>query len=244
MTDNFADDADFFGSDAVAAPGEAAAGGGFSLDLTADDLAGQTEYKSIPVGTWLEVSAYEVLPGQAKSQANYGKPNYMITVKTTANSSEWGNGRKFNIFCNLWGGAFFTMFDVLKATNLAPTAEMLKKGAFFSDRYIDEGFPVGLTTPGPDYIFTADKDIPKGAFVMPSPKELTGKVFMAKVTHYSPGGGENKYKKYNSEEQALQANPLETRAFANLGAYMSLEEYAEKFAGGGEAPNKGGFLGE
>lgn len=243
MTDNFADDADFFGSDAVAAPGEAAAPA-FSLDLTADDLSGQTEYKSIPVGTWLEVAAYEVLPGQASSAANYGKPNYRITVKTTATSAEWGNGRKFNIFCNLWGGAFFTMFDVLKATGLAPTAEMLKKGSFFSDAYMDQGFPVGLTTPGPDYIFTAAKQIPKGAFVMPSPKELTGQVFMAKVTHYSPGGGENKYKKYNSEEQALAANPLETRAFANLGAYMSLEEYAEKFGGAAKEDTTGGFLGK
>lgn len=242
MTDNFADDADFFGTDAVAAPGDAAAPAAFSLDLTADDLSGQIEYKEIPVGTWLEVAIYEVLPGQAGSEKNYGKPNYRITVKTTANSSEWGNGRKFNIFANLWGGAFFTMFDVLKATGLAPTADMLKKGAFFSDAYMSEGFPAGLTTPGPDYIFTAAKDIPKGAFVMPSPSQLTGQVMMAKVGHYSVSGGPNKFTKYNSEKQALEANPLETRAWPNLSAYLSLEEYAEKH--GEKAADKGGFLGE
>lgn len=242
MTDQFADDADFFGADAVAAPGEAAGGGGFSLDLTADDLSGQTEYKEIPVGTWVEVGIYEVLPGQSSSEKNYGKPNYRVTVKTTPTSAEWGNARKFNIFANLWGGAFFTMFDVLKAVGLAPTAEMLKKGAFFSDAYMSEGFPAGLTTPGKDYIFTAAKDIPKGAFIMPSPKALEGLVLMAKVTHYSVSSGENKFKKYNSEAQALAANPLETRAWPNLGAYMSVEEYAAQQEG--KTASKGGFLGE
>lgn len=243
MAEQFADDGDFFGATAVPGAagdlGGAAQGGGFSLDLTADDMSGPIEYKKIPVGTWLHTEVYEVIPGQAKSDANYGKPNYRVTLRIAEESAEWGKGRKFNVFCNLWGGAFFTAYAVLNAVGKAPTKESAAKGSFF-DAAFEEEFPEGLRV-GPDRIFTPTKDIPKGAYVLPAPSQLKGLKLMAKVTHYSVSQGPNRNKKYNSEEQALAANPLETRAWANVDQFLSHEAYEEMLAKAAKAAEGGGF---
>ncbi len=223
MSEQFADDGAFFGATAsapAASDGAAAAvGGGFTLNLTDDDLT-DGRYPSIPVGTWLRVAVYEVEPGMVKSERNYGKPKYKITVRNQDETAEWGKNRKFTIFANLFNGAFFTAYAVFKATDTAPTKESLAKGAFFDAADMDQ-FPgelAKLVSEGG--IFTESKKIPKGAYVMPSPKTLEGLEFYAKVTHYSVSGS---FDKFASEQAAKEAG--HARAFASVDEFRSVAEH-------------------
>lgn len=229
----FKDDEAFFGTTPDASPaasggdGLAVEPGGFTLDLSDSDLS-DGQYPNIPVGTWLRVQVYEVQPGQVKSGKNFGKPKYQITVKNQEETQEWGAYRKFTIFANLFQGAFFTAFAVFKAVGMEPTKETLAKGAFFDKNDADQ-FP-GEMGDGPSNIFTEHKAIPKGAYVMPSPKRLCGQFLWAQVTHYSVSGS---FDKFVSEEQAQEAGHV--RAYPTLDKYLSEEAYAAMLAKQGTA---------
>jgi hypothetical protein len=224
MSEQFKDDGAFFGATAsapVASDGAATAavGGGFTLNLTDDDLT-DGRYPAIPVGTWLRVAVYEVEPGMVKSEKNYGKPKYKITIRNQDETAEWGKNRKFTVFANLFNGAFFTAYAVFKAAEVAPTKESLQKGAFFDAADMDQ-FPGELAKLVQEGgIFTESKKIPKGAYVMPSPKTLEGLEFYAKVTHYSVSGS---FDKFSSEKAALDAG--HARAFVSVDEFRSVAEH-------------------
>jgi hypothetical protein len=222
MSEQFADDGEFFGASVsapVASEGAVAVGGGFTLNLTDDDLT-DGRYPTIPVGTWLRVAVYEVEPGMVKSEKNYGKPKYKITVRNQDETAEWGKYRKFTIFANLFNGAFFTAYAVFKAVGVEPTKESLAKGAFFDAAYMDQ-FPSELAKlVNEGGIFTETKKIPKGAYVMPWPQMLEGVEFYAKVTHYSVSGS---FEKFASEQAALDAG--HARAFPVVDEFRSVAEH-------------------
>lgn len=223
MSEQFADDGAFFGATAstpAASGGETVAvGGGFTLNLTDDDLT-DGRYPDIPVGTWLRVAIYETEPGMVKSEKNYGKPKYKITLRNQEETAQWGANRKFTVFANLFNGAFFTAYAVFKAANVAPTKESLAKGAFFDAADMDQ-FPgelAKLVSEGG--IFTESKKIPKGAYVMPSPKKLEGLELYAKVTHYSVSGS---FDKFSSPQAAMDAG--HARAFVSVDEFRSVAEH-------------------
>lgn len=232
MSEQFSDDSEFFGatvSAPVASEGAVAVGGGFTLNLTDDDLT-DGRYPTIPVGTWLRVAVYEVEPGMVKSERNYGKPKYKITVRNQDETAEWGKYRKFTIFANLFNGAFFTAYAVFKAVGVEPTKESLAKGAFFDAAYMDQ-FPSELAKlVNEGGIFTETKKIPKGAYVMPSPKMLEGVEFYAKVTHYSVSGS---FEKFTSEQAAKEAG--HARAFASVDEFRSVAEHEAAIKAQGSA---------
>ena len=225
------DEGDFFNADSGADTATDDAGnGGFSLDLSEGDLTSGV-FKNIPVGTWLHVKFYDVTPSIVKSGNNYGKPKYQIAFMTEEDSSEWGDKRKFTVFANLFGKAFFIAYPILRAVGLAPTKDDLKVGAFFSSEDSDE-FPADMS-----HIFTAAKDIPKGAYIMPAPSKLTGKDLWAKVGEYS--GNNSGFKRYASAAAALadkddSGNVLNTRAFPQLTEFMSGDERAKQMNGASE----------
>lgn len=237
----FKDDGEFFGTSASASPaasgGDAPAGGGFTLDLSDADLS-DGQYPAIPVGTWLHLEIYEVQASTVKSGGkNFGKPKYQLTVRNMEDTQEWGLNRKFTIFANLFNGAFFTAFAVFKAVGMEPTKETLAKGAFFDKNDADQ-FP-GEMSEGSTNIFTDHKAIPKGAYVMPSPKKLAGQRLWGMITHYSVSGS---FDKFRSEDAALDAGYA--RAFPTLDKYLSEEAYAEMMAKKGtEADSKTVFKG-
>lgn len=234
----FKDDGEFFGKSPTAAASVASDGaavdGGFTLDLSDDDLT-DGKYPEIPVGTWLRVAIYEVQPAQVKQGKNFGKPKYQITLRNQGETEEWGKNRKFTVFASLYKGAFFTAYAIFKAVDLAPTKESLKKGAFFDLAYANQ-FPSDLST-GVSNIFTPTKKIPKGAWVCPSPRQLLGLECYAKVTHYSVSGS---FDKYASSAAALEAG--HARAFPALDEFLSVEEYQRKMAAQGQS--MGIFKGE
>lgn len=226
MSEQFADDNAFFGQDAsapAASVGETAAvGGGFTLNLTEDDLTDGV-FPEIPVNTWLKLAFYEVEPAMVTSQKNYGKPKYTASFVNTAETEQYGKRRKFPfITMCLFEGAFFTTYPILKAVGLEPTKETLAKGAFFSTAYAEEFAGTGLEElVANGGIFTEAKKIPKGAYVFPSPKQLEGLELWAKVSHYGVSGDFKA--RYTSEAKAQEDG--HTRAFPVLGEYRSVAQH-------------------
>jgi hypothetical protein len=230
MTEQFADDGEFFGttpSAPVASDGAVAGvAGGFVLNLTEDDLTDGV-FAEIPVGTWLRLAFYEVEPAMVTSQKNYGKPKYTASFVNTEETVEWGKRRKFPfITMCLFEGAFFTTYPILKAVGMEPTKETLAKGAFFDAAYMEE-FPDELAKlVAEGGIFTESKRIPKGAYVFPSPKQLAGKELCAKVSHYGVSGDFKA--RYTSQAKAQEDGHV--RAFAVLGEYHSVAEHQDLMA--------------
>lgn len=225
----FKDDDDFFAADGGSDTATAEAGdtAGFSLDLSEGDLTSGS-YKAVPVGTWLHVKFYDVTPSGVKGGNNYGKPKYQIAFMTLPESFEWGENRKFTVFANLFGKAFFIAYPILRAVGMAPTAGSLKIGACFSSEDADE-FPAELS-----HIFTKVQDIPKGAWVVPSPLKLVGKTLWAKVGEYS--GNNSQFRRFASEAAALAAkdddgNLINTKAYPQLTDFESEDDHAKKMDG-------------
>lgn len=219
----FKDDDDFFEDNGSADESGAGASGLVSLDLSEGDLSSGAS-SEIPVGTWLHTKIYDVTPGFVKSSANYGKPRYQISFMTLEESWEYGENRKFNVFANLFGKAFFIAYPILKAVDMAPTKEQIGKGgpgAFFSDKYADE-FPADVA-----YLSQASI-IPKGAYIFPPPSKLMGLSLWAKVTEYTGNG--SGYRKFASHGATLRAKDdsgdlLNTSAYPQLGEFMSEGSY-------------------
>lgn len=229
------DDEDFFGADGGSSDGGSAVNG---IDLSEGDLTSGV-FKDIPVGTWLHVKFYDVTPGTVKSGNNFGKPKYQIAFMTAEDETEYGENRKFTVFANLFGKAFFIAFPILKAVGMAPTKDNLApgKGAFFSAKDSEE-FP-------DDFPLTDPKLIPAGSYVFPAPSELVGKHIWALVGEYS--GDNSGFKRFASKAAALAAkddegNKVNVKAYPQLTEFLSETDY-EKLVAKREA-SMGAFKGD
>lgn len=218
------DDEDFFGADGGSSDSDATSTG---IDLSEGDLTSGV-YKDIPVGTWLRVKFYDVTPGTVKSGNNFGKPKYQIAFMTAEDETEYGENRKFTVFANLFGKAFFIAFPILKSVGAAPTKDQINAGhgkVFFSDEHSEE-YP-------DDFPLTAKKTIPVGAYCFPAPSELTGKYIYAMVGEYS--GDNSNFKRFASKKAALAAkddegNPVNTKAYPQLTEFLSESDYEKLVA--------------
>lgn len=213
----FKDDDDFFGADGESSDGASGAVNG--IDLSEGDLTSGV-FKDIPVGTWLHAKFYDVTPGTVKSGNNFGKPKYQIAFMTAEDDTEYGENRKFTVFANLFGKAFFIAYPILKAVGKAPTKEQLKIGAFFSDEHAEE-FP-------DDFPLTSAKLIPEGAYIFPAPSELVGLHLYVLVGEYS--GDNTGFKRFASKAAALAAkddegNKVNVRAYPQLTEFLSEDDY-------------------
>jgi hypothetical protein len=220
----FKDDDDFFSEDG--AEGTSESNGLQGIDLSESDLTVSTGYKDVPVGTWLHLKVYATQPGTVQSGGNYGKPKYHVTLMTHGESEEYGTGRKFPIFANMFGKAFpIVAYPFLRAVDMAPTKEQIKIGAFFSDAHADE-YPA-------DFPLSPAKSIPAGAYIFPPPSALEEKLIWGKVTEYS--GDNSGFKKFASRGSALAAkddegNLINTRAYPQVGEFLSESEYDKLMA--------------
>lgn len=87
------------------------------LDLSGDDLSAN-EWKAIPDGTWVKVTIYEAELGtvQNPNSPNAGKAQAIFTFKLRDESAKEYGPKTFRVWAQLYSGAFFTMFNIMKAT--------------------------------------------------------------------------------------------------------------------------------
>ena len=86
------------------------------LDLSGDDLAVR-DWKPIPDNTWVKAVIYDAELGTVKNpnSPNVGKPQAIFTFKLVEESAKEFGPKTFRVWAQLYSGAFFTMFNIMRA---------------------------------------------------------------------------------------------------------------------------------
>lgn len=86
------------------------------LDLSGDDLTVR-EWKPIPDNTWVKAVIYDAELGKVQNpnSPNVGKPQAIFTFKLVEESAKEYGPKTFRVWAQLYSGAFFTMFNIMRA---------------------------------------------------------------------------------------------------------------------------------
>lgn len=85
------------------------------LDLSGDDLT-DSSFRTIPNNTWVHAVIYSAELGTVQKEGpNQGKPQAIFTFRLTGPSAKQYGPKTMRVWAQLYPGAFFTMYKILKA---------------------------------------------------------------------------------------------------------------------------------
>lgn len=119
--------------------------GDIVLNLSGDDLQ-DGSFKDIPDGTWVRVSIYDAQLGKVQKEGdNKGKPQAIFTFKLVGLSAKEYGPKTFRVWAQLYPGAFFTMYGIMKALK----DELSEMGYELPSRPPNKGDDINIRVPHP-----------------------------------------------------------------------------------------------